>query len=536
MSGAEPRRVDRRVDLLAFALFVVGLVTRVAPLANAGGRVLRQFPTEDGYLMLTIARNLAIGRGMSAMAGTIPTNGTQPLFNFIEALSFLATSGDRASGVWLVLAASVLVSCIGAYAIVRLARAVLADRDYAEPVARIAGALWFASPVVLPHTMNCLETGLAVTCCAFALERWVTGARESLGDDTDAPRMRYALTLGASLALAFWARIDAVFLIATITTGHLVLARIDERRPYRARFIEAVVAGATSVVLASPWLIYNKLYFGHFTPISGLAQGYDSLGENLVTVPKKLIEYAALVVPIPERFESTRAALAASSIGVLIYSALVYRALVRSCNRLEALALATFLAHVAALIAYYGVFFGAAHFVGRYLAPVSIGTAILTPTLAAVVIDAVRASRPQFARVLAVALGSTAVALSASLGIRLYRNGTSHQHFQVVDWVEANVADDRWVGAVQTGTLGFFHDRTVNLDGKVNPAALEARLRDAIPTYVVEARFGDAQQPIEVIADWYGVERWKSLPPIRDHFDLVVADETANLVVFRRRP
>jgi len=35
-------------------------------------------------------------------------------------------------------------------------------------------------------------------------------------------------------------------------------------------------------------------------------------------------------------------------------------------------------------------------------------------------------------------------------------------------WVRENVSVDTWVGASQSGTLGYFHDRTINTDGKVN--------------------------------------------------------------------
>ena len=96
-----------------------------------------------------------------------------------------------------------------------------------------------------------------------------------------------------------------------------------------------------------------------------------------------------------------------------------------------------------------------------------------------------------------------------------------------MEWVAENVDDEEWVGAVQTGTLGFFHDRTVNLDGKVNPAALEAREQDKIPEYVVRS-------DIAYVADWAGLAEWEEL--LAPHFELIVHDEVRNLAVLRRRP
>jgi hypothetical protein len=115
------------------------------------------------------------------------------------------------------------------------------------------------------------------------------------------------------------------------------------------------------------------------------------------------------------------------------------------------------------------------------------------------------------------------------LSVQLYRNDVPHPHFQVVRWIADNVDSDGWVGAIQTGTLGFFHDRTVNLDGKVNPEALLARRAGEIPSYV-------AERPIDYLVDWVGIAGWaREHPEIAARFEIVVEDEAANLAVLRRR-
>jgi len=121
-------------------------------------------------------------------------------------------------------------------------------------------------------------------------------------------------------------------------------------------------------------------------------------------------------------------------------------------------------------------------------------------------------------------------ALAIGLDARLYRNGTSHMHFQVVEWVEEHVPNDAWVAAPQTGTLGFFHDRTINLDGKVNPAALAARRADGEAT-----RYFLEQRQIQYLADWEGIAIWAKEPRIAAQFDLIVDDPARNLAVLRRR-
>ena len=108
----------------------------------------------------------------------------------------------------------------------------------------------------------------------------------------------------------------------------------------------------------------------------------------------------------------------------------------------------------------------------------------------------------------------------------------SNGHRQVVEWVQGNVDDRVWVGAVQTGTLGYFHDRTLNLDGKVNPKALRAVVETGqVMTYVPRR---DADR---------GAGRLVGFGRLGDHdrrarfpkaFELVVDDKAGNLAVLRR--
>jgi hypothetical protein len=96
--------------------------------------------------------------------------------------------------------------------------------------------------------------------------------------------------------------------------------------------------------------------------------------------------------------------------------------------------------------------------------------------------------------------------------------------------LEASVPADTWVGAFQSGTIGFFHDRTINLDGKVNPEALAATTSHRLNEYVLES-------PIEYLVDWASLlEPWLERDPrIQRHFETLVLDREHNLGVLRRR-
>jgi hypothetical protein len=127
----------------------------------------------------------------------------------------------------------------------------------------------------------------------------------------------------------------------------------------------------------------------------------------------------------------------------------------------------------------------------------------------------------------AAAAAALTAMLALGLNLRLYLLGSEHEHFQVVEWVEANVPKETWVGAIQTGTLGFFHERTINLDGKVNPEALQARKEERIPEYVLE-------RDVQFLVDWQAIARWMDLPDFAENFELIVNDPDRNLAVLKR--
>jgi len=292
----------------------------------------------------------------------------------------------------------------------------------------------------------------------------------------------------------------------------------------RDRVLEAAVVGATALAGAAPWLVHNLTRFGYLMPISGVAEGSGYVrGQNLVDLPAALAEYVGVVLPIPSAWEAHPLAIA-GSIAVIL------------CGVAGAALLATRLTPparrwfgilglwVAAMAVFYGFFFGVGFFMSRYFFPFSPFLALVTTYWG---YRAWRTAPPELA-LARLAVPTLLLLLVVGLGVRLYLRGTDQGHFQVVEWVEHNVPDDVWVGAVQTGTLGFFHDRTLNLDGKVNPDALKARLAHRTQEYVLES-------PVAFVADWVGIETWLKGTALEGHFEQLVFDPERNLVVLRRR-
>jgi len=482
--------------------------------------MLRQFPTEDGYLMLTIARNIALGKGMSVADGLQPTNGVQPLATLIWAAVLWLAGGDRRIGVLGILLVQVAFSCLAALLLYTLARHLLRGSPHGVSAALLLSAGWFASPLTVVHSMNCLETGLyGLVVVLVALVFAESPQAESWGP-------RRCLGVGALLGLAFWTRNDAVFLVLAACLVHVTWGLWDAAKPVSRRIVETLVFGATSVAVAAPWLIFNHVRFGGIVPVSGQSEALEgSFAANLWRIPLAIFEYATLYLPIPGSIEQSPWVLAAGTLACIAVTALAVQVFRVGSPAARAVACLGAIFGVC-LLAFYGLSFGAGYFFSRYMFPLSPFLALLFGVVLRNVWEFADSREWKWAPPASALL---LCALALGLNARLYRNGTSHMHFQVVDWVQEHVPDDAWVAAPQSGTLGFFHDRTINLDGKVNPAALAIRrAKGNMEKYILD-------QDIEYLADWEGLASWAKLPVLGPHFELVVDDPERNLAVLRRR-
>lgn len=517
----------RALSALVAGLLLFGLAYRLWPTLAGMPALANFFITEDGYLMLTVARNMAIGLGMSVSDGTIPTNGVQPLIAFLFAVPYEFTDGDKVTsliGVHLIHAATAVAVVFATRA---FAERVLEPRDISPVWPWAAGLLWYLGPLLMRHSMNGLETSLYTLVVLLTL---LAFARMLDKGEAASPGAR--LFTGIMCGLAVLARNDAVFLVTGLFAAWAAWELFVHRAGFGAMLLRLVPPGLLSIAVAAPWLINNKLRFGSIVPVSGTAQSMDAgLGQNLPLLPAKLFETAFPMLPVPAGIETDRAVQLVTGIAVaLVLAVFLWRVLRHGTGIARAL-VAAYLFHGIALATYYGTFFGAPHFLSRYLAPLA---PLLIVAALAAALDVGRLlirSRPG---VFAWAYAGAGVVLSLALLLRALMPGQTLQgHEQVIAWVEENVPEEAWVAAVQTGTLGYWHDRTYNLDGKVNPEALAARREKGhVLDYVTDSR-------IDYVVDWAGVGNWieheEAEGGFAEAFELVVQDRAANLSAMRRK-
>jgi hypothetical protein len=520
----EPLREQRWVKPFSITLLLVGTLSRLAPFTDPNGRMLRQFMTEDGYLMQTIARNFALGHGLSVSDGTIATNGTQPLPAFIFAFFHYLANGNKIGGIAGIAAFSVLVSLASAGLLYSLMKNLLRGQPDGQPLALLIASLWFVSPTIVKHSMNGLETGLYFLTSLAMLTLFI----RFIDENSSRLSWKQMILMGLMFGLCFLTRNDAAFLIAATLLARLILQWPRNAGLWWDRIIEAVVPGLISVAIALPWLIYNYRLFGSIEPISGIAEALGAhLGGNLIYLPAVLLDFITILFPIPPTFETNPLTILAFFVVLGAALPLSRKILLSQPRHSTKVALLTYGIFGILLCSFYGVYFGVPFFMSRYLS-------ILSPILAAVGVTAtyrLLTSTGNVRRVVQAPMMAVALVVAVGLNVRIYRNGLgTYGNFPAVDWVLANVPPQTWVGAIQTGTLGFFHDRTINLDGKVNPEALRARLTEGgVISYILRTK-------IQYLADWEGLATWShsERDGFNQKFKLIVDDKKANLAVFER--
>ena len=499
-------------------LIVIGLVARIAPFFDVDNRLLEQFVTEDGYFMLAIARNLAIGNGFSIADGEMPTNGTQPLTTLIFTLGYLLVGGAKKAGVGMAQGLQFIASIAAAWMLYRLGLKTLARRSDAPRIAALAAAAWFASPLTLIHSMNGLETGVYALVAVLVAYRFV-----QRDEDAAAPwTLLESLATGVLLGIAFWTRNDAAFLILAACLTYVYTGFEFGLSGAQTRFGRALIFGATSVLVATPWLGFNYRLFGHIVPVSGRAESLTAgLFANTLEVPPVLLEYFGVFVPIPQVYEEIPVVAMACAVPLLIILATVPH-MWRQAHRTERVLMLIVLIYGIGLSAFYGLYFGAGWFMARYLFPLSPFLALLWSFWIFTWL------LPRLRGPLMTGLAAVMVVMMVGQNVRWYLAGDRHPHFQVIEWADANIPPPMWAGAIQTGTLGYFHNRTVNLDGKVNIDAFYAIKNDRSGPYVVTT-------DIEYLLDWTGMVEWLTKPAIEANFRVLVHDESAQLAVLQRR-
>lgn len=435
---------------------------------------------EDGFYMLTVAWHLAEGRGL-VYNFDLPTDGVQPLSTVLYAgMAWLVqqAGGDRWMLLRMVQLLGVLNLFLLALVVGYLARSALEDEAARGAAFLVAASLTAFNFWLYRALTYGLETGLYLVllagCVAFTLRVL--------------PRMttRSALLLGLLAGATGLARIDfGVVLFGFLGAG--ILSR-------SLRLRHALIVGATALVVLLPWFLWVHHVSGSWLPSSGGAQ------TSLISGRSGLIRLEAgakafLNHLTPWLYTGARGlpSLVALVSLVVLFLFLRRRPLApqRHVVRTWRRTMALWGVALVPLCIVYVLFFGVTHFYERYTSPVLI---VLLPLLSVLVVRRVPPARMPWA--VAVPVLMTAC-FGLWAGFSLHGGRVGNTHAVTAGFVHEHFPPPHIVGAFQSGVIGYFNPNVVNLDGKLNQAALEARRQGRLAAHVDSSRIG-------VLVDWPG--------------------------------
>ncbi|HYF64139.1 MAG TPA: glycosyltransferase family 39 protein [Herpetosiphonaceae bacterium] len=213
---------------------------------------------DDAWMVTGIARNWAIGRGITA-DGVTPTNGFHPLYPLtLGALPYLAAPDNLDFGFTANLVICAILAALVVWPLSLVVRRLAGDR-----AALLAVGLYALNPTMIRLTVNGMES-------AMALLLWITTVWATMR--LDLTRLRGNLLLAAITAAMILTRLDGALLFAAIAGARFLWAwregRLRRELPPLAGYVAATFA------LLIPYFWRNLAVFGSFSPSSGQALTY----------------------------------------------------------------------------------------------------------------------------------------------------------------------------------------------------------------------------------------------------------------------
>lgn len=485
-NGAPPSRHGGLTSLHALIALVALALLLLA--VRPGAHVFSLPITEDAYYALTVARNAAAGHGFVIEPG-IFTNGFQPLFTVLEAAAFALGGADAAAIRWIIVLSWIFhLGAAGLIGLVAGAAWPAATRVEADHRRAWAALLYLAAPLVVNHAYNGLETGAALFFY-LALARMLQIGKASTRSG--------AGLCGVLAGMLVLTRIDSAIVVAVVTVAIAL-------RGLRSDPIDAMTRAAifclVAFVVSLPWWAFNVVQFGSPMPTSGLAQqGFEiaplrlafaatALGKVLMpwifvgTVEGALAQFVVSRDLGITTFDVVRWLLAIAAFVLLWLSVRRSRrdassavaAVPAACPSDTRWVAGAMAVGFGVIVAYYTFNFTAYWFYYRYFAPLLVFSVVPLAVAAGRMTASSRSRRAALVAACVIAVQGIAFTSLAWNGVGLFGQT---DYWDQVELVNGQVPSGEAVAAGQSGTLGFFRARVVNLDGKVNSDVLRHQER-----------------------------------------------------------
>lgn len=462
-----------RLRHLALVIGVVGLGLRLA-FALLPLRWHLLLLEDDAWMVTVIARNWALGRGITA-DGLTPTTGFQPLYPLtFGALPYLVAPNALDFGFTANLVICALLNALAMWPLWSLAR------RFGGPAAGlIAVTIFSLNPLFIRTGVNGMETSLGLLLLLGTL---------ALFYRLDLRRTRNVVLLALITVMAVLTRVDAGLAFGAIVLTILLRAWRERGANTAPPLAKTVLYIVLTLGLLAPYFIYNKQVSGSFGPASGTAlafmQSYDG-NFNLTNGVRGLALNSAVSLYALGRWPSL----------LLLVVLAIAAGVVWLLGKRLLLAL-PLLIYLPVPPLYYGYLLQQAR--DRYFVGFS---AVLLVLLAWAGAEVLRRWPTRRATWLVGGGVLLVLVINAGRGYELYRgyltdaDQTQPISYRAALWIRDNLPADAIIGAKNSGIYQYYSGHTIlNIDGKLNSAILPAMeqrrllayLRDQGVTYLVD--------------------------------------------------
>jgi len=422
---------------------------------------------DDAFYDFTVARNIASGHGIT-IDGIHATNGFQPLWTALLVPVFWGFHSDRAVFGFVYLL-SVLFWGLASWLFVRLVAGYLPDGSHRPVILGFAALCFVADRDIQAYFLSGLETGLYATLLLGCLLLW---------PGRDLTRW-HAVRVGVLLGALMLARNDGIFFAGAFLASALVWQR------HRRGSASVAGAGVAASALLLPWLLFGYRLAGTVVP-----QGAQATSVGLNAYPLSLVKLVATlkilaglfltpIVPVSRLSNAAVAVLGVVAVGLTLF---LTRREVRRQRELVAVAI-PYVAACALLVGYYTMASGAVWFYTRYFMPIKI-VALFLLSLAFAHVLRRTTVHPRAALVV--------LAVLVCVGLNLHRAYATYGRGGYMTSEALALLQDRPIaprlGVFESGRAGYLlPEQVVNLDGKVNLAALRAIVSGTFLDYLGRA-------------------------------------------------
>jgi hypothetical protein len=417
--------VTRTRDPAPWLIVILALISLGSPLLLLHRYDLASQFEDDAFYYFQIAKNVAHGHGFT-FDGLHATNGFHPLWLFALIPVFAAGSDLESAVRTAGLLEVALLGLAGAF----VYRALW--RQLGKHGAAVAAVALFGLPGTRHITRVGLESALTMMLLSWTWLIWL---------ELDRTRLRSWLALGTLCGLLALSRLETLCAVPTL----LWL----ERRHLAAHRASILGLAAPTAALLVADLMWNRVGFGLWLPISGVVKHYWALADGYalpwgLRIPRPLPEVLAIV--------------AASLVALLVIE--------RSHDQLAERARASGFAFL--LVVACSVVIADTLTVG-YIAPWYLGPVVVCTAVACGVVATLHRPAARVAIALAAALSVVRVPYTVA-AVRSHRL-QAHLRGEAADWLRAHTGPNARIGAWNGGMLGYYSDRhIIMLDGLANSA------------------------------------------------------------------